>query len=341
VGAISISWLINMSEPTGNFHSPTKPRGLAVARRQDSAPILTRQQREVLDLCVESGELFFSQDSRTSGPIRPRLFPLLCAPTGSGKSMLVARCAEQLGAYYRRTQRGDLAPQGASRMRSSLFQILDLVTVQERTLWHIDELDKFAVDGGGATPGNEWGASIFSDMWSALDGVFPLDSYLALEDRPRAKDPAVNLQYLEKKVRTSLYIVGSGTWQDVFARAAKPSVGFATGCGEAPLTVTAADVRNSRLISQELLARFNANLLILGYPERDEVLSLVKASGIATLAREVGYEILPDDLDFRKSGYRVLETLLSRLLLLQHRRCRKANLAKPRAAISSDPKIES
>lgn len=253
--------------------------------------------------------------------------------------MLIERAAELLGAYYRRMQRGDLAPQGASRMRASMFQILDLLVLHERVLIHIDELDKFGAEGSGATPGNDWGASIFSDLWSALDGVFPIDSYLALEDRPRAKDPTVNLQYLEKRVRNCLYIVGSGTWQDIFARAAKPSVGFATGLDETPQAVTAADVRKSRLISPELLARFNANLLVLGYPDRDEVVNLVRASGIAKLAKEVGYDILPDDLDFRKGGYRVLETLLSRLLLLQHRRYRKANLAKPRADISCGTKI--
>jgi len=336
----SISWLFNMSDPT-EIHLPSsKPRGMAVARQQDSASILTKQQREVLDLCVESGELFYSQGIQCPGPIRPRLFPLLCAPTGSGKSMLVARCAERLGAYYRRSQRGDLAPQGAARMRASLFQILDLLVLHERVLWHIDELCKFSVEGGGATaPANDWAASIFSDLWSALDGVFPIDSYLAIEDRPRGKDPAVNLQYLEKRVRNGLFIVGSGTWQDLFSRASKPSVGFAIGTNDSPQAVTAADVRKSQLISPELLARFNANLIILGYPDRNEITNLLRASGIAKLAKDVGYDILPDDLDFRKGGYRVLETLLSRLLLLQYRR-RRANLAKARMNISSGQETE-
>ena len=303
--------------------------------------MLTRQQRAVIEHCVESGELVFSQRDRPSGSIRPRLFPLLCAPTGSGKSMLVAKCAEILGAHYRRTQRGDLAPQGASRVRASLFQILDLLVLHERVLWHIDELDKFTGDGVGMIPGNEWGASIFSDLWSALDGVFPINSYLALEDRPRAKDPAITCAFLESKVRSGLYIVGSGTWQELFARAAKPGIGFASRPGVTSSVVTAADIRRSHLISPELLARFSADFLILGYPDHHEITSLLTTSGIASLARDVGYVITDEDVDFRSGGYRVLETLLSRLLVLQHRRGRLSLKARRGAAISSETKIES
>jgi len=319
----------------------TGPLGVARARRENSAPVLTRQQRAVIEHCVESGELVFSQRDRPSGSIRPRLFPLLCAPTGSGKSMLVAKCAEILGAHYRRTQRGDLAPQGASRVRASLFQILDLLVLHERVLWHIDELDKFTGDGVGMIPGNEWGASIFSDLWSALDGVFPIHSYLALEDRPRAKDPAITCAFLENKVRSCLYIVGSGTWQEVFARAATPRIGFSNTPGIVSPAVTAADIRRSRLISPELLARFSADLLILGYPGLDEISGLLKTSGIASLAREVGYAITDEDIDFRSGGFRVLETLLSRLLVLRHRRGRRARKACPGLSIVSGTKIES
>jgi hypothetical protein len=319
----------------------TRPLGVARARRENSAPVLARQQWAVLEHCVESGELVFSQSERPSGSIRPRLFPLLCAPTGSGKSMLVAKCAETLGAHYRRTQRGDLAPQGASRVRASMFQILDLLVLHERVLWHIDELDKFTGDGVGMIPGNEWGASIFSDLWSALDGVFPINSYLALEDRPRAKDPAITCAFLENKVRRCLYIVGSGTWQEVFARAAKPGIGFSSTPRFTSSVVTAGDIRRSQLISPELLARFSADLLILSYPDRDEITSLLTTSGIASLAREVGYAITDEDVDFRSGGFRVLETLLSRLLVLRHRRGRPTRKARPGVAISSDTRIES
>lgn len=303
--------------------------------------ILSRRQREVLDVCVEFGEIFYSQAGQLNGPIRPRIFPLLCAPTGSGKSMLVASCAEQLGAYYRRSQRGDLAPQGAARMRSSLFQILDLLAERELVLWHIDELDKMSVGAEGTAPsGNEWGASISSDLFSALDGVFPVDSYLAIEDRPRAKDPAINADFLTRRIRSGLYIVGSGTWQMLFARAARPSMGFSSDREAAPVEVTSADIVASQLISPELLARFNANILILGYPDHKEVAELIKATGLVRLAKEVGYKITLEDLDFKRGGFRVLEALLSRLLLLQHRRRRRADLAKARMNISSGPETE-
>ena len=329
-----------MTETTKQSPLATSTRARGTAK--SIAPtFLSRRQREVLDVCVDFGEIFYSQAANLAGPIRPRLYPLLCAPTGSGKSMLVATSAQRLGAFYKRTQRGDLAPQGAARMRSSLFQILDLLSQHERVLWHIDELDKFSVEGDGATPSaSDWGASIFSDLWSALDGVFPIDTYLGLEDRPRAKDALVTAEFLRGRISTGLYVVGSGTWQKLFAQAARRSLGFSSHHDSAPAAVTPADVVKSQLISPELLGRFNSHLLILGYPDQAEITELIRVTGIAKLAKETRYQITAEDLDFNRGGFRVLEALLSRLLLLQHRRQRRADLAKAQMNISSGPETE-
>ena len=224
-------------------------------------------------------------------------------------------------------------------MRSSLFQILDLLTQHERVLWHIDELDKFSGDGDGAIH-SDWGGSIHSDLFSALDGAFPIETYLGLEDRPRAKDALVTAEFLRGRIRTGLFIVGSGTWQKLFAQAARPSLGFSPRHDAASIEVTPADVVKSQMISPELLARFNSNILILAYPDRAEIADIIKVTGIVQLAKETGYAITEEDLDFKKGGYRVLEALLSRLLLLQHRRRRRCNLATARTDISSCTKIE-
>ena len=255
--------------------------------------------------------------------------------------MLVAESAKRLGAIYKRSQRGDLAPQGAARMRSSLLQILDLLTLHERVLWHIDELDKFFAGAEGeATPRSEWSASIFSDLWSALDKSLPIETYLTMEDRPGVKDPTINADFLHQRVNGGLFIIGSGTWQNLFTRDGGPRIGFSNSTKTTPLGISVRDIQTSNLISPELLARFNSNFIILGYPERKEIEQIVKATGIAKLAKETRYQITDEDLDFSRGGYRVLEALLSRLLLLQYQRLRRTPSPIIRPVIYSGNKID-
>ena len=153
-------------------HGSEKPPSREGTRRVH----FSRRQEQVLDHCSELGELFFNCRSDETALIKPRLSPLICAPTGAGKSMLVGNLAQRLGAHYLRVQRGDLAPQGATRMRATVFTILDALVIHERVLLHLDELDKFTVENGAPTPTSEWGASIFSDVWSLLDGALPFDT---------------------------------------------------------------------------------------------------------------------------------------------------------------------
>lgn len=277
--------------------------------------VMSRQQVQALYQCIKLGMMCYDDTIKFPSALRPRLFPLLIAPTGAGKSMLVAECARHLKACYLRTQRGDMAPQGARGLRPTLFRILDLLLQHERVLWHMDELDKFGTDTATATPSgnNEWGAGIYSDIWSALDGVFPIHAYL---QQLKAR---VDEGFLQSRVRYGLYIVGSGTWQQLFSQRTRPSMGFANERKAAPRSVTAGDVAKSQLISPELLARFNADFLILNYPDEKEAMSLVERTGMARLAAETGYRITAEDLDFRRGGFRVLEALLTKLLLLRHR----------------------
>ncbi len=233
--------------------------------------------------------------------------------------MLVKTLAQDLRAHYLRIQRGDMAPQGATRMRATVFTILDALVQHERMFLHLDELDKFTVDQGAPTPSTEWGAGIFSDVWSLLDGSLPFANYLATEDRVRPAGVTITVEFLQQRARSGLFVVGSGTWQGVFTRARRPPMGFGAGTPETQPEVGAEAIIAARVISPELLARFNSDIQILGYPEADEIPGLLEATRIIGLARDCDYVITPADLDFARGGFRVLETLFSRLLLCRDR----------------------
>jgi hypothetical protein len=233
--------------------------------------------------------------------------------------MLVAAVAQRLNLHYLRVQRGDLAPQGASRLRATVFTILDTLVAHERVLLHLDELDKFTTENGAPTPTSEWGAGIFSDLWSLLDGVLPLGNYLAAPDRAPTTSGNLTAGFLEKRIRTGLWVVGSGTWQSIFSRERRPPIGFGGAAGPVSHEIVAADITAAEIISPELLARFNSDLQILSYPDRDEVIALLEVTGIAALARRCDYAIAESDIDFTRGGFRVIETLYSRLLLREAR----------------------
>ena len=301
---------------------------------------LTHRQGQILEHCVSLAELFFRYRTDSPGLIEPRLFPLICAPTGSGKSMLVATLAARLDIHYLRIQRGDMAPQGASRMRATVSTILDALVRHDKLLLHIDELDKLTVENGAPTPTNEWGAGIFSDVWSLLDGVLPFSNYLATDDRVKPPGVEVTAELLKRRTRCGLWVVGSGTWQSIFSRGRKSPMGFSGAAASTGPDIDSADIAAAQLISPELLARFNADIQVMAYPDQDEIQALLAATGILKLAKDCDYTISVNDLDFARGGFRVLETLYSRLLLRQAKMSPRPAPGAGRTgapAISSDP----
>ncbi len=278
---------------------------------------LTRRQRTILDYCTSLAQIFFDTERKPS-PIKPRLYPLLCAPTGAGKSALVKEIAHRINAHYLRIQRGDFVPQH-TKTRSTLFQLLDTLVAQprRRMICHLDELDKYVVAAGGAAPVQEWSAGIWNDIFLLVEGAaeLPYEDYLLWPDRvkPQDSDP-ITVASLRKAVEQRLFLIGSGTWQAVFAKSCEPTIGFTIS---EPSEVTAADIVNSNQVSPELLARFHSRLQIMTYPEHDEILQLLEATGIKELADKLEYRLQKQDLDFTRGGFRVLETLYTRLLMIE------------------------
>ena len=94
----------------------------------------------------------------------------------------------------------------------------------------------------------EWSASVAQDYMSVLEGKFQIDEYLATTQFEEAKKPSAYL--VQEKLCRSLWLVGSGTWQQVYvANRPGSTIGF-TG----PAPALPAAVRPSAPCSFEQLA---------------------------------------------------------------------------------------
>jgi SpoVK/Ycf46/Vps4 family AAA+-type ATPase len=273
--------------------------------------IETESHRAASKTLLAMGDLYFS-GARVLPSIKLRLSPILIGPTGCGKSYLVEQAAQELDADYLKVTRGDWLVTGSRAGRSTMYQILDHVVSHDRVLVHLDELDKFNDLRSG-----EWAASIGTDLWNLLDGKFQVHEYLRETTFPDGKKPTTLAIAL--RIRSKLWIVGSGTWQEVFERSRSGnSVGFqgAQNVG----TVDLGAIAKSGIISPELLHRFNGDPIFVDYPSREETAEILESSGIARLARQANTPIAPGDIDWTQGGMRVLETIATRLLLECHRR---------------------
>lgn len=281
--------------------------------------IETQSHRTARETLIEMGRLFFS-GVRVLPGIRLRLLPLVIGPTGAGKSFLVERVARELGAHYVKLTRGDWLVMGSRAGRPTMYQILDALVSHERVVVHLDELDKFQELRG------DWSAAIGSDVWNLLDRKFLVEEYLRNSTFPEGKKPTP--LWISLKIQSRLWIVGSGTWQDVFEQSRpRAAVGFQNAQSAASVGLEA--IAHSGVISPELLHRFNNDAIFLSYPSKEETAALLKSTGIAKLAEQVGVEITPADIPWERGGMRVLETVATRLAIQCQRRDRPRQVMIP------------
>jgi hypothetical protein len=280
-----------------------KLEAMAVTPVPVSQPSMHRSQREAFARCLSLGQLHFSGRHQNL-PLRPRTFPLLVGPSGVGKSHLATQVAKELGAHLLPLTFGRWMPAGARDSRQTMFAILDALAGHERLVVFLDELDKC-----GGWDGS-WSRSVANDIWAALDGVFPLDTYQA--DKESAK--ALTTADLAR-----LWIIGAGTWQSQTEPSSeRKPIGFV------PSTVLAAEpssadviarVRVAREVPVELLARFHSEPIHMSYPRPEEVPALFSQYGVVELAAEAGVDLASVKLDFSKGGVRVIEAFIADLLL--------------------------
>lgn len=275
--------------------------------------------KAALERITEMGELFFERPANTTH-LTLRASVLVIGPTGAGKTFLAKQAARQLRAEYFRVTRGDWIPQGArTKTRPTTFQILDRLLASERLAIHCDEIEKMDIDFS-----KEWSAGIGSDLWNTLEGIFPIREYLA--DTKFGDRPVPTVEEVERKIRTSMWVIGSGAWQAVFEQNGK-TISFNPNQDGGGGDVTVESIRKAALISPEILLRFNSDIVFLPYPGRHETAALLVSTGIAALAAELGITIADGDVNWNQGGMRILETIATRLALEKLRRSKRKGVS--------------
>lgn len=267
---------------------------------------LTRSQAAAHRRLKVMAELFF-RTAGCGGALRPRFMPLLLGPTGAGKSSLLKRIADELGAKFFRASGGEWIPVGAKDSRATVLAILDLLAANNRVVVMIDELDKITGDTG-----TSWARSVQNEMFAVLDRALPIDSYVKAE---RIPEPLVD--ELRSKVGKGLFICAAGTWQHLLDSPSRAGFGIQENQSHGEIF---ARVLKDRVVPKELLMRFTLPPIVLEYPSQAETQQLYDELGISRLAKAAGSALDPATHDWTRGGMRSLENLSAELLIRIHER---------------------
>ncbi|MFZ5497223.1 MAG: AAA family ATPase [Verrucomicrobiota bacterium] len=183
--------------------------GLFTQPKAQAAGFLTRSQRAGLGRMLGLAKLHFEGAVRHG--VRLRTWPLLVGPSGVGKSNLARRLAAALGGLpVTKLSYGEWLVSGARTDVTTLQRLRLALEKYDRQILFIDELDKVH-----ATP-DPWSRALLTELFGVLD------RQLATAEGSRCGWS----QELLRKFQEKVFIVGAGTWQDVWRGQGSRSIGF-------------------------------------------------------------------------------------------------------------------
>lgn len=227
---------------------------------------------------------------RSINGISSRPFGLIIGPSGIGKTYLVIRLAETQGLPLLAINIPNWIPRGASQKdQITLDQIKAFVAAHDQGIIMIDELNKL---NSHHTSQTAWSSDIYTECLAFLDQDVRLDF--------------MGLAGLIPKLRSNFMIVGTAAFQDewIQSQATRVSIGF-----QQPSDKPSREqhfemlVRSQHLVPDELLFRFNDNLILIAPPTDEEFSERISdirrslklpplapepASALAQAARESG-----------------------------------------------------
>lgn len=240
-----------------------------VPRSGEPEPFLTASQKRAWQALEETSALYYS-GALQGASIQPRTARLIAGPSGNGKSHLLRTFAKAKGYGFLSLTFGQWIPKGARADETTDVTIARFLMRHERCVIAIDELDKFHRELR-----LEWSVSIQNELFALLDRTL-FDT--------RGDD--VKRELLDK-LRYRTFLVGSGTWQSLWAvnGGARPTIGFSPGSNERSMP---SQIRAAREIPTELLNRFHPEILLLEPLRAGEFAQICESTGLTALATTLG-----------------------------------------------------
>ena len=255
-------------------------------------------QKKAFKSLLEIGDLFFFTDWADLA-IKPRLAPLVIGQSGAGKSHVVREMATELGVPFLRLTASNWVVSGVKDITPTLLRVHQFISDNDQGILHFDELDKFRAGT------SDWSQYVLGEMFDLLDRA---------PTQP-IKDVKWSPDILQK-LKHDFWMVGSGTWQQVWLDSAKAKVGFGSVDDSNTLVANVRrSVETTDVIPQELLRRFNRDLIVLPPATEADYRHAAENLGLARLASELKMR-----LDFAAAarsslGARWLEETCAQLLL--------------------------
>jgi SpoVK/Ycf46/Vps4 family AAA+-type ATPase len=215
-------------------------------------------QREALAEITRRARAYYSGDW-TELPVVPRWASLMVAPSGVGKTAVAAMAAAASSASMLRVSLPSWMPLGAHNRgtKETIRAIAEHVATHDRTMLVIDEIEKiFGGDRNMNGAGDGWRAYLANELFDLVDRRWPT----GLKDSDGDDMTAADLETLTTKLKTTVFVLAIGTFQDWFDSAdSRRSIGF--GAEIAPTT----DELSADIIAQkmprELANRFNREII--------------------------------------------------------------------------------
>jgi len=242
---------------------------------------------------------------------QPRWATILVAPTGVGKTTTAKMVSADpnIRASMLRIAAPSYMPCGAHNRsaRETIGLIADHVARHDRTLLVIDEIDKINDQE------NAWQGYIRNELFDLIGGIFP--SGLNLPEL--ADGPDITIEGLNEKLRTTVFFLGIGTFQQWFdSSASRRTIGF--GKSNQENDGISSDVI-AQYLPRELGNRFGKIVRIPELQENDyrqiahEAESKLPEAMRENFRQEVSMRI-PEAIEAKK-GVRFIEEALTAVLL--------------------------
>lgn len=230
----------------------------------DTSTLTASQRAAFREICALS-EIYFAGEAMTDGASL-RIAPLVIGPSGVGKTHVITLAARALGLPVIRMTVGDWIIQAARQSPCALEVLQQHLNRHHRFVLFIDELDKLSL----SRTGSEYSRFQHAEIYAALDRSI---TYHCARGNSWTEEHA-------EKLRHNVMIVGGGTWHDLWKDSHRRPLGF--GQTAQNTDDISKQIRQARIIPDELLNRFSDRWLLLHPYTAEDFQALAPKVGLAT-----------------------------------------------------------